>query len=115
MYCPVSCKCNPCIVINILASISRAVYNYIPGTLYGQGVYFAKRSETSIAYAREGQMFQARVLVGEHTRGNSSMKMPPNKPGSHRPYDSLCDNLFIPKMFIIFHDTQAYPEYLLTL
>lgn len=63
-----------------------------------------------MGYARGRQMFQARVLVGESTPGRSGMRTPPQKPGSDRLYDSLSG----PGMFIIFHDSQAYPEYLLT-
>lgn len=56
-------------------------------------------------------MFQARVLVGQSSPGQAGLKMPPLKPSTNRPYDSLSG----PGMFVLFHDSQAYPEYLLTL
>lgn len=59
-------------------------------------------------------MFQARVLVGEYTPGNSSMRMAPNKPNSNRPYDSVSNAASNATVFVIFHDSQAYPEYLIS-
>lgn len=81
------------------------------GTAFGQGVYFATDSALARRYTKDSHILQARVLVGQSTPGHKSLRMPPNKPGSARPYDSL----YGPRMFVIFHDTQAYPEYLLTL
>ncbi|KAK7910394.1 hypothetical protein WMY93_015078 [Mugilogobius chulae] len=90
--------------------------------LYGKGVYFAisakysahdKYSKPDSAGLR--RMYVARVLTGRHTLGNSSMVAPPQRGSdpSDR-YDSLVDNLQNPSMFVIFHDDQAYPEYLIT-
>ncbi|XP_070211847.1 protein mono-ADP-ribosyltransferase PARP14-like [Littorina saxatilis] len=86
------------------------------GTALGNGVYFAADSATSMGYAAQGgQMFQARVLVGEYTPGNSGMRTAPIKPSSNRPYDSVSNgpppNATV---FVIFHDCQAYPEYLIS-
>lgn len=92
------------------------------GSWYGTGVYFA----VDAAYSADSRyskpdaaglkrMYVARVLTGRHTLGNSSMKAPP--PRGDDPsdkYDSLVDNLQNPRMFVIFHDDQAYPEYLIT-
>uniref|UniRef100_A0A0E9XMI1 PARP catalytic domain-containing protein n=2 Tax=Anguilla TaxID=7935 RepID=A0A0E9XMI1_ANGAN len=39
---------------------------------------------------------------------------PPKSNSSHHLYDSVTDNPNNPSMFIIFHDIQAYPEYLIT-
>ncbi|ESO82513.1 hypothetical protein LOTGIDRAFT_146598 [Lottia gigantea] len=87
-------------------------------TLYGQGVYFAVSSSYSVGYASgrpgQGQMYQCKVLVGQYTRGNSSYRVPPSKPGTFSVYESLVDNVNKPSMYVIFHDSQIYPEYLIT-
>ncbi|ESO95134.1 hypothetical protein LOTGIDRAFT_117519, partial [Lottia gigantea] len=90
-------------------------------TAYGQGVYFAVSSSYSVGYAKgvqgQRQMYQCKVLVGEYTKGNSSYRVPPAKQGLSSVssvYESLVDNVSNPSMFVIFHDTQAYPEYLIT-
>ena len=50
-------------------------------------------------------MFLARVLVGNTTIGNVSMKTKPVA------YDSTTDGKHI---FVTYHDAQAYAEYLIT-
>ena len=82
----------------------------------GQGVYFAVNSSYSHSYALIGgalekKMFRARVLVGESTIGNSSMRLPPQKDANNE-YDSTCDNG--KTIFVCFHDCQMYPEYLIS-
>jgi poly [ADP-ribose] polymerase 10/14/15 len=90
---------------------------------YGNGVYFA----VNPAYSAQSQysrpdtngnkrMYICKVLVGEFIQGKGGMKVPPQKAGaagSHILYDSVVDNLAAPGIFVIFHDTQAYPEYLI--
>lgn len=90
---------------------------------YGNGVYFAVNPTYSAQaqYARPDpngnkRMYMCKVLVGEFTKGQGGMKVPPPKPGAaggHILYDSVVDNLQSPGIFVIFHDTQAYPEYLI--
>uniref|UniRef100_A0A3Q3GGE1 Poly [ADP-ribose] polymerase n=1 Tax=Kryptolebias marmoratus TaxID=37003 RepID=A0A3Q3GGE1_KRYMA len=89
--------------------------------VYGKGVYFAVNAKYSAdTYSPADvsglkRLYVARVLVGRYTVGNSSMKAPP--PRGSDPTDcfnSLVDNQQHPSMFIIFHDDQAYPEYLIT-
>ena len=53
-------------------------------------------------------MFVCKVLVGKYEQGNSSVVVPPN--GG----DTTVDNLTSPSIFVIYHDAQGYPEYLLT-
>ncbi|KAK7479331.1 hypothetical protein BaRGS_00029409 [Batillaria attramentaria] len=84
-------------------------------TALGAGVYFAANAAVSMGYATGGNMFQTRVLTGEYTQGNGSMRMAPMKPSGNRPYDSVTDGGNPPGVHVIFHDSQAYPEYLLTL
>ena len=60
-------------------------------------------------------MYVARVAVGEYTKGNSSMLVPPTKGGgSSDSYDSVVNNMSDPTIFVMFYDNQYYPEYLIT-
>ncbi|XP_034043176.1 protein mono-ADP-ribosyltransferase PARP14-like isoform X1 [Thalassophryne amazonica] len=89
---------------------------------YGNGTYFAVDASYSArdTYSMpdsQGQkyMYLCRVLTGDFTDGQQNMIVPPDKPsGSLQRYDSVVDNTAKPSMFVIFHDTQAYPEYLIT-
>ncbi|XP_010872114.2 protein mono-ADP-ribosyltransferase PARP10 [Esox lucius] len=92
-------------------------------TVYGQGVYFAVNSALSIQdqYSppnADGHkfVFVAKVLTGDFTNGRHSMKTAPLKETSEIPlrYDSVADKTGNPSLFVIFNDTQAYPEYLIT-
>ncbi|XP_071315254.1 protein mono-ADP-ribosyltransferase PARP14-like isoform X2 [Trachinotus anak] len=89
--------------------------------VYGKGVYFAVNANYSAGgYSKPDasglkRMYVARVLTGRYTVGNATMKSPP--PRGTDPtdcFDSLVDNPQQPTMFVIFHDDQAYPEYLIT-
>ncbi|KAL6081298.1 hypothetical protein STEG23_037579 [Scotinomys teguina] len=92
------------------------------GTLYGQGVYFAKRASLSVLdrYSPpnpEGHkaVFVARVLTGDYGQGFRGLKAPPLRTsGQVLRYDSAVDCLHQPKIFVIFHDTQALPTHLIT-
>ncbi|VDI32296.1 poly [ADP-ribose] polymerase 10/14/15 [Mytilus galloprovincialis] len=93
-------------------------------TALGAGVYFAVNVSYSITdtYSRPDpqghkRMFLCRVLTGEYCNGASTMKVPPAKKGaagSHILYDTVTNNVSSPIMFVIFHDSQAFPEYLVT-
>ncbi|XP_060681205.1 protein mono-ADP-ribosyltransferase PARP10 isoform X1 [Hemiscyllium ocellatum] len=92
-------------------------------TVYGQGVYFAVNAVVSAQdqYSPPNDkghkfVFVAKVLTGTYTNGKAEMKTPPLKENSDMPvrYDSLVDNSEKPKIFVIFNDTQAYPQYLIT-
>ncbi|XP_057592735.1 protein mono-ADP-ribosyltransferase PARP10 isoform X2 [Hippopotamus amphibius kiboko] len=93
------------------------------GTLYGQGVYFAKRASLSVLdrYSppdAEGHkaVFVARVLTGDYGQGCPGLRAPPPRPPGHAllRYDSAVDCLPQPSIFVIFHDTQALPTHLIT-
>ncbi|XP_033839348.1 protein mono-ADP-ribosyltransferase PARP14-like [Periophthalmus magnuspinnatus] len=97
-------------------------YTGTHGANYGKGVYFAVNASYSArdVYSEPDdaglkRMYVARVLTGRYTEGEASMKAPPPRGRnlSDR-YDSLVDSLQNPEMFVIFHDDQAYPEYLIT-
>ncbi|XP_069820595.1 protein mono-ADP-ribosyltransferase PARP14-like isoform X2 [Dendropsophus ebraccatus] len=91
---------------------------------FGNGVYFAENASYSAnrTYSPpdpntgERFIYQVKVLVGRHTKGKSGMKAPPcrteNDPFDY--YDSLTDRCPNPTMFVVFHDDQVYPEYLIT-
>lgn len=59
-------------------------------------------------------MFVCRVLVGEHTNGNSSYVRPPLKDGENYVfYDSCVNDINNPTIFVVFEKHQVYPEYLI--
>ncbi|KAJ3592383.1 hypothetical protein NHX12_007510 [Muraenolepis orangiensis] len=87
---------------------------------YGNGTYFAVSANYSAqdTYSKpdtQGQkhVYLCRVLTGDYTTGTQGMVVPPIKsPGVQ--YDSVVNNMNSIQMYIIFHDTQACPEYLIT-
>ncbi|KAE8279183.1 Poly [ADP-ribose] polymerase 15 [Larimichthys crocea] len=90
-------------------------------TAYGLGTYFAVNASYSANYSRPAfdgtqVMFVARVLTGLYAQGQSNMKVPPARNGlqSNDRYDSVVDNMSNPNMYVVFHDNQAYPDYLIT-
>ncbi|KAM4605807.1 protein mono-ADP-ribosyltransferase PARP10 [Discoglossus pictus] len=93
--------------------------------LYGQGVYFAVQAVLSAMDhysppSSEGKKYilVAKVLTGQFTVGKQDMRAPPSLPDTTgealRRYDSLVDSALNPSIFVIFNDTQAYPQYLIT-
>ncbi|XP_053407527.1 protein mono-ADP-ribosyltransferase PARP14-like [Mercenaria mercenaria] len=91
-------------------------------TAFGMGVYFAVQSAYSnqSTYSPPGRdgnkrMYRCLVLTGKYCTGNGGMRVPPavdqSKP--HILYDSVTNNTSSPSMFVIFNDTQAYPEHLI--
>ncbi|XP_035663100.1 protein mono-ADP-ribosyltransferase PARP14-like isoform X2 [Branchiostoma floridae] len=91
-------------------------------TAYGKGVYFAKSASYSAqaTYSppdTQGNkyIYQARVIVGEYTTGRHGMLEPPAKNPANAVvrFDSVVDNMNNPSIFVVFHDNDAYPEYLI--
>ncbi|XP_070804747.1 protein mono-ADP-ribosyltransferase PARP14-like [Pituophis catenifer annectens] len=88
----------------------------------GNGTYFAINSNYSAqdTYSTPDHngrkyMYVARVLTGDYCIGRPGQITPPSKNnGGFDLYDSVTDNVNQPSMFVIFHDAQAYPEYLIT-
>lgn len=87
-------------------------------TAYGKGVYFARDAaySASSTYARPNgagvqHMFLCRVVVGEFCQGRSNALAPDVRTGNML-YDSTVDSVSNPRMYITYHDAQAYPEYL---
>ncbi|XP_077052650.1 protein mono-ADP-ribosyltransferase PARP10 isoform X2 [Siphateles boraxobius] len=92
-------------------------------TVYGQGVYFAVNAVLSVSdtYSppnADGHkfVFVAKVLTGDFTVGKHEIKTAPLKENSAVPvrYHSVTDQIDSPTLFVIFNDTQAYPQYLIT-
>ncbi|XP_067869860.1 uncharacterized protein [Heterodontus francisci] len=89
------------------------------GTAYGLGVYFAVNASQSISYSgADGSgykhMYLSRVLTGRSVRGSNNLQRLPCVPGSSDLYDSAVDSPEQPTIFVVFHDTQVYAEYLIT-
>jgi hypothetical protein len=90
-------------------------------TAYGRGVYFARDAAYSAdpRYSPAGAhgglryMYFAQVLVGHTTVGASNLIEPPEMPGGGR-FDSTCDRLPEPRIFVTYNDAQAYQEYLIS-
>ncbi|KAL8581665.1 hypothetical protein ACOMHN_049221 [Nucella lapillus] len=89
-------------------------------TVHGQGVYFAKTSHYSARelYSPKDEdgkryMYQSKILVGVSCLGDQSMRVLPARDGNVM-YDSACDDVSDPGIYVIFLDMQAYPEYLIT-
>jgi hypothetical protein len=85
--------------------------------LAGLGIYFALSSSYSnCGYVLQNpdkskEMLVCRVAVGSHTQGKHGMKRPPPKKGSTGElYDSVSR---LPQMYVVFDNSQAYPEYLI--
>eukprot|EP00063_Salmo_salar_P009126 XP_013983961.1 PREDICTED: poly [ADP-ribose] polymerase 14-like isoform X1 [Salmo salar] len=91
------------------------------GAAIGNGTYFAVDSSYSArGYSKADaqgnkRMYLARVLVGDFTRGQAGLIVPPAKASGKDAdlYDSVTDNTSKPTMFVIFNDVQAYPEFLI--
>ncbi|KAM8749622.1 poly(ADP-ribose) polymerase family member 14-related sequence 1 isoform 1-T1 [Acanthopagrus schlegelii] len=88
---------------------------------YGNGTYFAVNAKYSASdtYSKpqngEKLMYLCRVMTGDYALGQQNMITPPAKDSTGiQKYDSVVDNMAKPNMFVIFHDSQAYPEYLIT-
>ncbi len=112
-------------VVSVVAGVAYGQEVYfvvsVAGVTYGQGVYFATTAAYSEEYARTDKqtqkMFMANVLVGDYTQGTSHMKMPPlkgDRANPHLHYDCTVNNQFDPSVFVIYHDTQAYPSHIIT-
>ncbi|ESO97802.1 hypothetical protein LOTGIDRAFT_103869 [Lottia gigantea] len=98
------------------------------GTLYGEGCYFARNARYSHDYTDYHtykqqkraknllKMFLSKVLVGKSTGGQRGFRKPPplfpESDAMGRCYDSCVDDIFDPKIWVIFDSHQSYPEYL---
>uniref|UniRef100_A0A8D0D2S7 Poly [ADP-ribose] polymerase n=1 Tax=Sander lucioperca TaxID=283035 RepID=A0A8D0D2S7_SANLU len=92
-------------------------------TAYGHGTYFAVNASYSAnpTYSKPAAdgsalIFVALVLTGIYTLGQSDMRVPPPRSDQqpHDRFDSVVDKIDNPNMYVVFHDNQAYPDYLIT-
>jgi len=89
--------------------------------VYGNGTYFAKNSSYSAnpTYSRSDAkghryIIQTRVITGDWTQGRNGMKAAPPKNNSPtEQYNSVVNDVQSPTIFVVFHDTAAYPEYII--
>ncbi|KAM5333704.1 protein mono-ADP-ribosyltransferase PARP15 [Glossophaga mutica] len=90
---------------------------------YGKGTYFAVDASYSADdnYSRPDgngrkHVYVVRVLTGAYTLGHEELISPPSKNtfNSTDLFDSVTDDIQHPKVFVVFFDYQAYPEYLIT-
>jgi poly [ADP-ribose] polymerase 10/14/15 len=88
-------------------------------TAYGKGVYFARDSTYAArpAYAVPDangvqRMFACRVLIGQYCQGENGALTPAVRTEGIL-YDSTCNRVSDPSIFVTYHDAQAYPEYLI--
>lgn len=88
---------------------------------WGKGVYFARDfalSATNIYSPADGlnqkYVFQCLVLTGYFHKGSSDLVEPPVRDENTLSlYNSVVDCTAAPDIFVVFHDTQVYPEYLI--
>jgi poly [ADP-ribose] polymerase 10/14/15 len=92
-------------------------------TVLGKGVYFARDASYSLrsTYSPPDAtgkrcVYLASVLAGEYAQGHQDMiTAPPKNPNNATiTYDTVVDNVTNPSVYVVFHDTQNYPDYLIT-
>ena len=92
-------------------------------TVYGRGVYFAVNASYSASdtYSPPDDnfnkhIFLVRVLTGVYALGYQGDIQPPPRSSDNDVdlCDSNVDDSNNPRIFVIFSDAQAYPEYLIT-
>ncbi|XP_053272435.1 protein mono-ADP-ribosyltransferase PARP14 isoform X2 [Pleuronectes platessa] len=93
-------------------------------TQFGEGTYFAVKASYSAQHLyatptadRSRRIFVAQVLTGIYTPGKRDMKVPPPRDIflPHDRFDSVVDKMNNPSLHVVFHDNQAYPDYLITI
>ena len=102
-------------------SVILFLYFPVAAAVYGAGVYFGKDANYSAHNicsppdsSNNKYMFLVRVLTGEYAQGHSGDIQPPARTSEKDRYDSNVNSVTNPTIFVIFHDAQAYPEYLIT-
>jgi hypothetical protein len=100
------------------------IFSVFLAASYGKGVYFARdaiyscntRFSPRDSLSGLRYMYYAKVLVGDYTKGNSSMRVPPNKnsANTYETYDSVVNDTANPTIYVMFQDYEYYTEYLIT-
>jgi hypothetical protein len=111
---------HPDVIPKIIKQGFNRAFSGRNAVAYGRGVYFARDASYSAhpGYSTPDargiqHMFLCRVAVGDWSAGRHGILTPDPKP--HNPlelFDSTVDNVDNPSIFVIYHDAQAYPEYL---
>ncbi|XP_052099855.1 protein mono-ADP-ribosyltransferase PARP15-like [Mytilus californianus] len=87
---------------------------------WGEGVYFSSEAgftilkgiDTDDNSTTDRTIYMCKVLTGVHKQGIAGMRyLPMRQDGTMMNYDSATDNCKPPVQFVIFNDTQAYPQY----
>jgi len=100
---------------------------YCSSGMWGIAIYFARNASYSNSYRfttpdKKFQMFLASVLVGDCTHvipNDSSLRKPPSKStknslGFKEDYDSVSGDTRGSKVYMIYENGRAYPQYLIT-
>ncbi|XP_014788155.1 protein mono-ADP-ribosyltransferase PARP15 [Octopus bimaculoides] len=84
-------------------------------TAFGEGVYFARDIQYSAndVYSTPDhhgikKIYKCSVLVGRMMQGQHGLKVLQDS------YNSAVNNIRRPSIYVIFHDSHAYPNYLIT-
>ena len=106
--------------------MNRILTHFCPISVYGKGVYFARDASYSAykIYAvpdKKGiqYMMACRVVVGEYCPGKQDALTPDLRDASKNMlFDSTVgllgsDTMASPSIYVTYHDSQAYPEYLI--
>ena len=96
--------------------------------MWGKGIYFAENASYSNGYSYKNQdgtcsFFYAKVAVGQSVQlpNDASIKQPPLKSNvalqsgfTEERYDSIKGHTGGSDIFIIYENSRAYPQYLIT-
>ena len=121
-------RSSACCLEDLICQVANSLFyhivliSYTVAAFYGRGVYFALNSSYSAHpnYSKPNKdghqfMFISRVIIGEYTVGNKTMKVAPAlQEGSLEVFDTLVEKKDNPTIFVAMTDAQAYPEYLIT-
>jgi len=115
-------KICSCSVLTLELKTYNIVVCFCVATAYGKGVYFSRYFWYSAQHVfsppdkdKKKYVFQCRVLTGHFRVGKPDLVEPPVRDKkSLSLYNSVVDNAKNPVIFVIFHDNQVYPEYLIT-
>lgn len=97
--------------------------SFLTAAAIGNGTYFALNASYSAqdTYSvpdanGKKHMYLARVLTGEYCTGKAGLRNPPERSTADPTdlYDSVVDDRSNPTVFVIFKDSHAYPQYLIT-
>jgi hypothetical protein len=96
------------------------MFQHSQAGMWGRGIYFAENASYSDGYAHNcggGQksFMLTKLLSGEETHipSDGSLKMCPDKPGGGR-YDTVTGDTGGSKVYIVYENGRALPEYLVT-